>query len=74
MPRLRRWGEANLATLRRHQREIDELNVYPVPDVDTGLVRGMAAVRLPAVWTPSTSTVGSVNGKQRRRHRAFETA
>ncbi|RQX05357.1 hypothetical protein DKL51_02395 [Micromonospora globispora] len=46
---LRRWCEAGLAALRRHQREIDELNVYPVPDGDTGLVQGMAAVGLPAV-------------------------
>jgi hypothetical protein len=33
---LRRRCEAGLAALRRHQREIDELNVYPVPDGDTG--------------------------------------
>jgi len=45
----RRWCEAGLAALRRHQREIDEVNVYPVPDGDTGLVQRMAAVGLPAV-------------------------
>jgi DAK2 domain fusion protein YloV len=33
---LRRWGAGGLASLRRHQGEIDELNVYPVPDGDTG--------------------------------------
>ncbi|HWB35513.1 MAG TPA: DAK2 domain-containing protein [Rugosimonospora sp.] len=33
---VRRWCAAGLATLREHQREIDELNVYPVPDGDTG--------------------------------------
>jgi len=33
---LRRRCEAGLAALRRHQREIDELNVYPVPGGDTG--------------------------------------
>jgi DAK2 domain fusion protein YloV len=33
---VRRWCAAGLAGLRRHQREIDELNVYPVPDGDTG--------------------------------------
>ncbi|MDQ3886157.1 MAG: hypothetical protein M3308_03880 [Actinomycetota bacterium] len=49
MPRLRQWCEAGLAALRQHQREIDELNIYPVPDVDTGLVQEMAAVRLQAV-------------------------
>lgn len=32
----RRWCQVGLAALRRHQREIDELNVYPVPDGDTG--------------------------------------
>jgi DAK2 domain fusion protein YloV len=33
---VRRWCAAGLDALRRHQREIDELNVYPVPDGDTG--------------------------------------
>jgi dihydroxyacetone kinase-like predicted kinase len=33
---VRRWCVDGLAALRRHQREIDELNVYPVPDGDTG--------------------------------------
>lgn len=33
---VRRWCAAGLAGLRRHQSEIDELNVYPVPDGDTG--------------------------------------
>jgi DAK2 domain fusion protein YloV len=33
---IRRWCAAGLAGMRRHQREIDELNVYPVPDGDTG--------------------------------------
>ncbi|MEV0939977.1 DAK2 domain-containing protein [Micromonospora wenchangensis] len=31
-----RWCASGLAALRRHQGEIDELNVYPVPDGDTG--------------------------------------
>ncbi|MEV4722152.1 DAK2 domain-containing protein [Micromonospora humida] len=31
-----RWCAGGLAALRRHQGEIDELNVYPVPDGDTG--------------------------------------
>ncbi|WFE96838.1 DAK2 domain-containing protein [Micromonospora sp. WMMD987] len=30
------WCASGLAALRRHQGEIDELNVYPVPDGDTG--------------------------------------
>ncbi len=33
---IRRWCEAGLQALRRHQSEINELNVYPVPDGDTG--------------------------------------
>jgi DAK2 domain fusion protein YloV len=33
---VRRWCTSGLAGLRRHQREIDQLNVYPVPDGDTG--------------------------------------
>jgi DAK2 domain fusion protein YloV len=33
---VRRWCVSGLAGLRRHQLEIDELNVYPVPDGDTG--------------------------------------
>ena len=33
---VRRWCASGLAALRRHQREIDDLNVYPVPDGDTG--------------------------------------
>jgi DAK2 domain fusion protein YloV len=33
---VRRWCAAGLDGLRRHQREIDDLNVYPVPDGDTG--------------------------------------
>lgn len=32
----RRWCALGLDALRRHQREIDEMNVYPVPDGDTG--------------------------------------
>ncbi|MFI1989401.1 DAK2 domain-containing protein [Actinoplanes sp. NPDC020271] len=31
-----RWCDGGLEALRAHQREIDELNVYPVPDGDTG--------------------------------------
>jgi DAK2 domain fusion protein YloV len=31
-----RWCDGGLAVLRAHQQEIDDLNVYPVPDGDTG--------------------------------------
>ncbi|MEU4219301.1 DAK2 domain-containing protein, partial [Actinoplanes sp. NPDC026623] len=33
---IRRWCGGGLAALRAHQHEIDLLNVYPVPDGDTG--------------------------------------
>lgn len=33
---IRRWCAGGLAALKRHQSEIDGLNVYPVPDGDTG--------------------------------------
>ncbi|WP_250001794.1 DAK2 domain-containing protein [Actinoplanes sp. M2I2] len=33
---VRRWCGGGLRALRAHQREIDDLNVYPVPDGDTG--------------------------------------
>ncbi|MFD4205071.1 DAK2 domain-containing protein [Micromonospora tulbaghiae] len=33
---VRRWCASGLTALRAHQGEIDELNVYPVPDGDTG--------------------------------------
>ncbi len=33
---VRRWCASGLAALKRHQGEIDDLNVYPVPDGDTG--------------------------------------
>ncbi|MEO3924612.1 DAK2 domain-containing protein [Micromonosporaceae bacterium B7E4] len=33
---LHRWCAGGLAALKRHQEEINQLNVYPVPDGDTG--------------------------------------
>lgn len=33
---VRRWCATGLAALRRHEHEINQLNVYPVPDGDTG--------------------------------------
>ncbi len=35
-PAVRRWSLAAAAALAAHQDEIDDLNVYPVPDGDTG--------------------------------------
>ncbi|GAA1631416.1 DAK2 domain-containing protein [Actinoplanes couchii] len=44
---VRRWCDGGLEALRAHQREIDELNVFPVPDGDTGtnLVLTLTAAR-----------------------------
>jgi dihydroxyacetone kinase-like predicted kinase len=44
---VRRWCGGGLESLRAHQDEIDELNVYPVPDGDTGtnLVLTLAAAQ-----------------------------
>lgn len=44
-PAVRRWAGVGLAALVAAQTEIDDLNVYPVPDSDTGtnLVRTMRA-------------------------------
>ncbi|HEV7899706.1 MAG TPA: DAK2 domain-containing protein [Planosporangium sp.] len=44
---VRDWCATGLERLRRHQREINELNVYPVPDGDTGtnLVLTVTAAR-----------------------------
>lgn len=33
---IRRWCVLGLAALRRHRSQIDAMNVYPVPDADTG--------------------------------------
>jgi dihydroxyacetone kinase-like predicted kinase len=52
---VRRWAALGLDGLRRHQREIDDLNVYPVPDGDTGtnLVLTVAAAA-EALTSPAT--------------------
>src|SRR5215217_2369129 len=33
---VRRWCALSVAALRRHEQELNDLNVYPVPDGDTG--------------------------------------
>jgi DAK2 domain fusion protein YloV len=52
---IRRWCAAGLAGLRRHQREIDDLNVFPVPDGDTGtnLVLTFTAAQQQLVGSPA---------------------
>jgi DAK2 domain fusion protein YloV len=51
---VRTWCATALASLRRHQREIDQLNVYPVPDGDTGtnLVLTVTAAHLALEGSP----------------------
>jgi fatty acid kinase len=66
---VRRWCGRGLAALRAHQREIDELNVYPVPDGDTGtnlvltLASAQAALDAPAAALPPGPAAGGVVGE-----------
>jgi DAK2 domain fusion protein YloV len=48
-----RWCGGGLAALRAHQHEIDELNVYPVPDGDTGtnLVLTLTSAQQALEWS-----------------------
>jgi len=63
-----RWCGGGLASLRAHQHEIDELNVYPVPDGDTGtnLVLTLASAQQ-ALDEPSDESTGSPLGRAMRR-------
>lgn len=60
---VRRWCALALAALRHHQHEINELNVYPVPDGDTGtnLVLTMTAA-YQALLAESTGRAGPLPG------------
>jgi len=62
-----RWCGGGLASLRAHQHEIDELNVYPVPDGDTGtnLVLTLASAQQ-ALDEPADES-GSPLGRAMRR-------
>ncbi len=55
-----RWCAAGLAGLRRHQQEIDDLNVYPVADGDTGtnLVLTLAAAQEALAGEPGDARLG----------------
>ncbi|GGQ37931.1 DAK2 domain-containing protein [Couchioplanes azureus] len=57
-----RWCGAGLAALRAHQHEIDELNVYPVPDGDTGtnLVLTLASAQEALAGSPATEAEDTV--------------
>jgi len=66
-----RWCGGSLAALRAHQQEIDELNVYPVPDGDTGtnlvMTLTSAAEALEGEVTASDDTTGTPLGRAMRR-------
>ncbi|MGY0236425.1 DAK2 domain-containing protein [Longispora urticae] len=59
---VRRWCAAALAALRRHQREINDLNVYPVPDSDTGtnLVFTLDSAQRALLAEPELAELGKV--------------
>ncbi|GIF36262.1 DAK2 domain-containing protein [Actinoplanes xinjiangensis] len=54
---VRRWCDGGLEALRAHQREIDDLNVYPVPDGDTG-------TNLVLTLTAAHEALGSSGGRE----------
>ncbi|MEV4630143.1 DAK2 domain-containing protein [Micromonospora sp. NPDC049523] len=64
---VRRWCAGGLAALKRHQAEIDELNVYPVPDGDTGtnlvltLTSAQQALALDLDNSPEATQTGEQN-------------
>ncbi|MER7004060.1 DAK2 domain-containing protein, partial [Dactylosporangium sp. NPDC000555] len=55
---VRRWCAAGLDALRRHRAEIDALNVYPVPDGDTGT--NLALTMAAAAEAADGATAGEV--------------
>ncbi|GAA1545444.1 hypothetical protein GCM10009827_076870 [Dactylosporangium maewongense] len=59
---VRRWCAAGLDALRRHRSEIDALNVYPVPDGDTGtnLALTMSAATAAVEAAPGSSSAGEL--------------
>ena len=63
-PAIRRWSAAGLTALRRHQQEINELNVFPVPDSDTGtnLVLTLSAADAALAARPGIDGLGAALG------------
>jgi uncharacterized protein len=59
---VRHWCTSALARLRRHEHEINQLNVYPVPDGDTGtnLVLTLAAADKALAADPAGSVAGAL--------------
>ncbi|WP_460494511.1 DAK2 domain-containing protein [Dactylosporangium cerinum] len=56
---VRRWCAAGLDALRRHRSEIDALNVYPVPDGDTGTNLALTMSAAVAAVDAAPDTVGA---------------
>ncbi|MFB9183905.1 DAK2 domain-containing protein [Dactylosporangium sucinum] len=65
---VRRWCATGLGGLRRHEAEINALNVYPVPDGDTGtnMMLTLAAAVEAAGFAGSTDGDESLGGVLRR--------
>ena len=60
---LERWAEAATASLERHRVEIDRINVFPVPDGDTGtnmlLTMRSATAAVPLATTAAARTLAA---------------
>ena len=60
---LERWAEAATASLERHRVEIDRINVFPVPDGDTGtnmlLTMRAATAAVPLATTAAARTLAA---------------
>ncbi|GIG69109.1 DAK2 domain-containing protein [Phytomonospora endophytica] len=59
-----RWCAASVDVLRRHRRDIDELNVFPVPDGDTGT--NMVATLTAGLHALEAGTVADLSEALRR--------
>ena len=57
LERTTRLAGAALANLERHRRRIDALNVYPVPDGDTGTNLTLSAVSYTHLTLPTNREV-----------------
>ena len=55
LERAKQLGQAALATLEANRRRIDDLNVYPVPDGDTGTNLTLTARAIMEVLDASTA-------------------
>ena len=70
---VRDWARAGLAALEAARAEIDELNVYPVPDGDTGTNLHLTMVSALETWTlPARTRVTTRSWQPSRRARCSE--